>query len=379
LLRGRRDQKSSKPTPSNPGHIRASSKPVAIHNAVISAREAVAKASSQDRQRQFQELTKNLLLDPSRRIELDDVVNEEARGVLTELSNTERFPVTGSTGNNADLLVEIVGQAQHAWEVVEPLCWSTHIAARYADSDALTPWVSAMRSITAFGEKPESGLTPLIHLRRLPALCLTETVAIAAVSSGRWENLRALLVAPRIGTYSRDEKLSLADIVAPYRPFEANKMIAQVLASVTKDPSLDAKSALASCTEGKRGKLYTPVSDWMFEVLKPAFERQFSDEDEYADAFDRAECFLGALQQHEKIMFAKKYDRFLGRASWYGRSTWRFRGSRSPLDDILDEARADAEAWPAVRNNLFDGDPDSAVTAIETYKASYDQLRGRRI
>ena len=127
---------------------------MAIHNAVISAREAVAKASSQDRQRQFQELTKNLLLDPSRRIELDDVVNEEARGVLTELSNTERFPVTGSTGNNADLLVEIVGQAQHAWEVVEPLCWSTHIAARYADSDALTPWVSAMRSITAFGEKP---------------------------------------------------------------------------------------------------------------------------------------------------------------------------------------------------------------------------------
>lgn len=205
-------------------------------------------------------------------------MNEETRRVLTELSDTERFPVTGNTGSNADLLVEIVGQAQRAWAVVEPLCWSTQVAAGYADSDALTPWVSAMRSITAFGEKPESGLTPLIHLRRLPALCLTETVAIAAVSSGRWENLRALLVAPRIVTYSRDEKLSPADIVAPYRPFEANEMIAQVLASVTKDPSLDANSALASFTEGKRGQLYTPVSDWMFEVLKPAFERQFSDE-----------------------------------------------------------------------------------------------------
>ncbi|MGV9795232.1 toll/interleukin-1 receptor domain-containing protein [Gordonia sp. NPDC003422] len=344
-------------------------------SAVTDAREAIARASSQERPRRFQELTKNLLLDPSRRIELDDIVNQETRRVLAELSDTEKFPITGSTGDSEALLIEFVGQAQRTWGLVEPLCWSLQVAARYADSDALTPWVSAMRSIASFGEKPEGGLTTPIHLRRLPALCLAETVAVAAVAAERWSNLRSLLIGPRISINGYSDRRSLVDVIAQYRPFETSDIVAHVLAHASSEPDAGIPAAVEA---SRKVKLHTPVSDWMFRSLKPIFEHQFSDETEYADAFDRAECFLGALEQFENIAMSEKHDRYLSRASWYGRSTWRLRGSRSPLDDMLDEAQSEGADWGPLRAKLFDGSSDAAIRAIETYKESYDEVRGRR-
>ena len=347
----------------------------------IDVRDAIADSTTEDLPAKLQSLSRELLLDRSCRIELDDVINKETRRVLAALEDPEKFPVTVASGANEELFIQAVDQAQRTWKLVEPLCWSIAVAAKYADTDTLTPWSSALRSLTAFGEKPEGGHSILIQLRRLPALCLAETAAIASVSGGRWDNLRALLVTPKVAVQNTGERRPLIAVIHQYGPFEVNDSLAQVLSLTAQHEEFDAAQALAQFTERKRGKFYTPVSDWVHTVCKPAFETQFPDEEDYSDALDLAECSLGTIQQYEEIEQSKKSGRqYVSRASWYGRSTWRNRWSSSTLvDQILDDATTQGEQWPPVQAGLFGGNSADAVDAVERYRDSYNHVRGNRM
>lgn len=345
----------------------------------VDARSAIDSADAADLPEQLQSLTKELLLDPSRRIELDDVINKETRRVLAALADPEQFPVNGSSGSRDELLVEAVEQAQQMWRLVEPLCWSMAVAAKYAEPNTLAPWASALRSLTSFGEKPEGGRAVFIELRKLPALCLAEAAAVACVSSRRWDNLHALLVEPKIATNAMRGKESLVAVIKPYRAFETADVIPNVLTAISRDSELDVSTALAEYGQG-RGRFYTPVSDWIYTMSRPAFEGTFPDENDYADAFDLAECYLGMLQQHHAIEWSKANDTgYVGNSSWYGRSIWRDRHSdRTLVDEVLESATSSGGGWPQVRAGLFNSDPAGAVAAIEKYRENYNQVRRQR-
>ncbi|MFB6931276.1 toll/interleukin-1 receptor domain-containing protein [Streptomyces chartreusis] len=91
---------------------------------------AVEQATTADRADLLKRLTKEMLLEPSRRIELDDLVSQEVRRVLAVLKDQNR--VTGPLGGtNEEQIVRIAQEAQGLWTLSEPLCASLQVASRW--------------------------------------------------------------------------------------------------------------------------------------------------------------------------------------------------------------------------------------------------------
>lgn len=110
-----------------------------------------------------------------------------------------------------------------------PLCWSTQVAARWASAQVFATWATATKSIATESLKATGGMTVLIELRALPALCLFFTGALAAAAQGQWDNLRVLAVDSTVPT-SAERKVALVDAPNPYVPFGHDDLAAHVLA-----------------------------------------------------------------------------------------------------------------------------------------------------
>lgn len=121
---------------------------------------AVEQATSADRADLLKRLTKEMLLEPSRRIELDDLVSQEVQRVLAVLKDKDR--VAGPLdGTNEEQIVRIAEEAQDLWTLSEPFCASLQVASRWGAPESLTPWTSGIRSFVAAATQPESGKAAL--------------------------------------------------------------------------------------------------------------------------------------------------------------------------------------------------------------------------
>lgn len=130
------------------------------------AMAAVEQATQADRTDLLKRLTKEMLLDPTRRIELDDLVSQEVQRILSVITDPDR--VAGPLGNNEDAVLRIAQEAQEIWAITEPFCASLHIAARWGTPDLLTPWSNGLRSFVVAANKIEGGNQGLLELRHLP-------------------------------------------------------------------------------------------------------------------------------------------------------------------------------------------------------------------
>ena len=99
---------------------------------------AVEQVASADRVDILKRLTKELLLDPSRRIELDDMVSQETQRVLEVLKDKERL--TGPIGGtNEEQIVRLVEEVNDLWTLVAPFCASLQVASRWGNAEKLAP------------------------------------------------------------------------------------------------------------------------------------------------------------------------------------------------------------------------------------------------
>ena len=115
---------------------------------------------------------------------------------------------------------------------------------------------------------------------------------------------------------------------------------------------------------------YTPMSDHIHHLLRDLFSDDYPDEDDYADAFDRAEVLLDAL-----AFDASKQANYSGHGG-YGRYTWRYKHDDNPIEKrILAELERDQQGWPPLLDGLFGSSVGRAAAALERVSESAAQHR----
>lgn len=341
------------------------------------ALEAVEQATSADRADLLKKLTKGMLVNPARRIELDDLVSQEVQRVLKALRDSDR--VTALGGSNDDRVIRAAAEVQELWEITKPFCASLQVAARWGTPSELAPWASGIQSFVQAALKMEGGNTALLAARHLPGMVSLMTAGFAAGSARKWENLKALAVDPSVRDRRESKPQSLLEATDPWAPFDGQEWIANTLARgvLGEKPFAD---ALADFTENRNGKYHTPAGEWLHAVLRPLFLDQWPDEDSYAAEFERTEVFLGVLAQDAvNVRLAASGGQGWGRSRWFGRSTWRAaHGYGNPVEDLQHELATDGMLWPPLRAELFGGDLDRAKAAVEKYAVTFAEISRQR-
>jgi TIR domain len=341
---------------------------------------AVEQAVDADRASLLNRLTKDMLLDPSRRIELDDLVSQEVQRVITAMRDPQTFPTDNLSGTGDEQVVAVVGAAQKYWTLVEPFCQSLQVAARWGSSDSLAPWASGLRAFVTAATKIEGGVTALLELRQLPAVAAITTAGLACTAASTWGNLKTLVVDPTVRDRYSNQPLPLIEATDPYSPFGNSDLVANALARATVH-SEDAQTALAHFTEKRGGKYYTPVAEWLHAVLRSVFADQLPDQDMYDTEFDRAEVMLGLLSQDSanQRYAADPSSSRRARSYWFGRSTWRSAKSHgNPVLEFEQALQSQGPTWRPLQDHLFGADAARAKEALNAYATTFNELAGSR-
>jgi hypothetical protein len=343
------------------------------------ALEAVEQATSADRADLLKKLTKEMLVDPTRRIELDDLVSQEVQRVLRAINDPDRVNKPfGGTGN--EQMIRLATEAQELWELTKPFCASLQVAARWGTPDVLSPWTNGLCSFVQAPLKIQGGVAALLELRHLPGMVSLMTAGLAAGSARKWTNLKALVADPSVRDRYESKPQALLEATHPWAPFDHGGWTANILAkSELGEKPFD--EALEDFTEKRVGKYHTPVAEWLHAILRPLFLDQWPDDDAYAAEFDRAEVVLGVLAQDAvNVRIAAAADgRGWGESHWFGRSTWRSMHSYgNPVVDLQHELATEGAMWGPLRGELFGGDLDRAKAAVEKYAESFAQMARQR-
>lgn len=338
---------------------------------------SVKQLSEEDLPAKLRELTKTFILDPTKRIELDDLIASETQRVLAELKSTDRFPIDVTTENaeraerDQDLLIAEL--ATDYWHLIEPLCWSLQVAARYATTgEQLTPWIRALRALHTFAAEMVGGRTVLIRLRYMPMLAYVVTAAVATVGDERWDNFRQLLIETTVPLRAGDTTVtSVAEVVDFYTPFaEAGKNAPSALAYAADGDKYTLESALAALRNRSITYRLQPTADWMCAMLRPVFAGQFADNDSYEKAFDRAEIMLGLVTTDSISRFAEQNPdlSWLSGTHWFGRSAWRYKHSRTnPVHEYAQQLDTTGTNFGPLKAGLFGGQKGRAEAAMTSY------------
>ncbi|UFN45181.1 toll/interleukin-1 receptor domain-containing protein [Nocardioides okcheonensis] len=341
---------------------------------------AVAEATDATRPDMMRALTKDLLLDGSRRIELDELVTQEANRVVGVLKS-DAFgagPIAGTSNQQAGTVAK---HAHETWLLAAPFCASLRIAARWGEPALLTPWITGLRRMTEASTTVMGGYQALTDLRRLPATFSVMTAAVAAVSDRRWDNLKVLVVDSSVA-HSRagGAPLALLELTDPYHAFAQGNGVAAMLSyAAAKDLTID--DVLEEL--GQNGKMQsgsTPEFNWLYKALQPLFADQMPDDATWTTEFERAEVFVGILAE----------DTFLTRplpesgrrwrmGYWFGRAANNmYRIDSSPITAWAYELERDGAMWAPVQAGLFGGDVERARAAVESYSEQFNKRASER-
>ncbi|MER7250806.1 toll/interleukin-1 receptor domain-containing protein [Kribbella sp. NPDC000426] len=341
---------------------------------------SVEQVVDADRAALLKRLTKDMLPDPSRRIELDDLVSQEVQRVLTAMKDPAVFPINGLAGTGDEQVISLVGVAQRYWTLVEAFCHSLQVASRWASPDLLAPWASGLRAFVNAATKVEGGNTALLDLRHIPAVASIATAGLACSAANTWANLKALIIDPSIRERHSEQQVPLIEATDPYSPFSNAEWVPQVLARAARADE-DAPTALAHFRERRGGKYYTPVADWLHILLRPVFADQLPDQDTYDSEFDRAEVMLGLISQDcaTQRYVANANSAWRARSRWYGRSTWRAANSHgNPITQFEQELQSQGARWRPLQGELFGADPVRAREALDAYSTTFNELARNR-
>jgi hypothetical protein len=345
---------------------------------------AVEEAADADRPALLRRLTKEMVPDEKRQIELDGIISQEVSKILAAIRDPQRFPnqLDPGTGDEQPL-VQCAALAIDYRQLVEPFCWSLNIAARWAAPTELTPWTKGLRAFCTEALKIEGGNYALNDLKHIP--CLT-TIFVAAMSSSaeqRWDNFKSLLVDPTVMNPRRENRrVSVIKASYPWAAFsssQGSQWIPRILARSAKNGE-DLATAWSVVGRPNVRQDYTPVADWLHAILRPAFDEQFPDDESYDGEFDTAEAVLGIVAEDlaiaEATNFPERPVKF--RNKWFGRSMWRSAGHHGDaVENLKQERAAHGAGWPPLAAGLFGGSFARATKAGSSYAETFHDQASR--
>jgi hypothetical protein len=276
---------------------------------------------------------KAAVADPRRAPAIHDLLHHAVAAMITAV-NGEDFPIT------ADFTNDELARRTTAFEALAaPLVQACAWGGFYGSPATHTLWPSlvgrAANTVTRTGGHHDAW-----HLlNRYPAVLMTYAVGIGTVAGDRPDLLAALLRHRAI--LERETMKSIA--------LELHADAAFINSIANRLPGLD--------------RHHTPASDRVYDALLPLLvDDLISGEQEFAGQFDRFEYILALV----------RYDISRGdtERGWAvgGRFIWRREDGHRVDEDVRAEVAEMKEAWPPLREGLFQGSPERLDKAIEGLK-----------
>lgn len=292
-----------------------------------------------------EERAKELLADPTRRIELDDLVNEVLATALEALS-PDHFPINGEPSRQKEFVRRIAAYEAALGDLL-PL---TVLLVRWADEDGLLQ-LEKIISRLAETAPGDNGLVLWLRLRWYPLLVVMYAAGIAALATHRHKALVAVLTVPISEDGGQtNPQLKPAVLHVPSRVLEVN----------------DAFNWLPDC-----GRHYLPLSEHLFAVLKPVLDRLLFLRFAYERHFDRFEL-LAALTFTD-IKNPSSDGSIL---TIPGRFVYKSEHQSNPYTTLLGEAEVAGTDWSLLASGLFGGSLVRLRAAVEGYRQKGSHWRG---
>ena len=162
-----------------------------------------------------------------------------------------------------------------------------------------------------------------------------------------------------------------------HKPFDEESIPQLLMAALVRGE--DFETAQAAIDTGAQRGFRTPSAAWLHRILRPVFDEQFPDDEEYDTAFDTTEVILGLVDEDlRNLRFESEERKWLRGTNWLGRATWRSRyRHESPLEEFSDQLAKQYSSYAPLEAGLFGGSYERAKAATEHYRESFDQLRNR--
>jgi hypothetical protein len=232
--------------------------------------------------------------------------------------------------------------------ICEKLLAIAGIGCYWGESQHIPLWASTSRALLSSAHFANGGYTDLLKLRRFPALLWTYCSCIAAVAKGRYDLLYALSTVAA-SEWEGHAKQPAILLLAPTYVVSENEF----------------KQAY------KRNQHYTPISDYLCEILFPVLREVISDKSEFEDLFDRFEYLYGLIyaDQYTQEHAASGYSG----QGWgpIGRFRWRANSAQTAIWTAINkEIETLGENWPPLRAGLFGG----SLERLKEVKTKYDAI-----
>ncbi len=318
---------------------------------------------------------KGLLRNPLGDIQLEDLLRD-AVGAATEGLNDDEFPTSASDLSLIGFAPVWLGQVQEYESTIGPLVEPARLIGSYGLGAHAQVWKRFVAPVARWADTVQ-GVPALVDLRGYPALVLMYTVALASVLRENYGPLHGSAVLPRVhgrstlGASRTDPLVAAVDVRSV--AFDGSGPIATALAMSDSGTEV---------TDGLLEKLsrgnprHTPMSDHLHSYLRPFFETELTRDQEWDEAFERAEVLLDALATDVEAQSSTRSFRTPG---GYGRYTWRFLHSDLPLEkQILSEVERDQEKWPPVAAGLFGGQAARAIAALSAISEIAEMVRRKQ-
>lgn len=310
---------------------------------------------------------KGALRDPAGDIALNDILLSIANDAHRGLSDERTFPSSSPalSGSPNDAAVYITDLVDRYMEILNQALDALMISAQWVRDDqaqTLTRFVERLTPNAPGG----SGMVVLTSLRWFPLLPVLYTGALASLHHGNYVGLRAIAINATVRDIQH-ARIPLIGRGHPWRPFSQFELVPQLLAIRASGEELT-RELVDDLASRRRGKRYTPVSDYLHDVLRPKFASEVPDEWDYSELFDRAEIFLGLLAIDLRTQ--RQSSRIYLDGPQFGRFTWRDRGAHEEETveaRMLQELSSQQENWPPLGAGLFGGSVDRATAAFKAF------------
>lgn len=268
-------------------------------------------------------LVKRYLVRPEHRIQLDDLVANEAERTHKQLD--ECWRELERMGQKPD---KIRVAYQNFGELIARLQAMCITGAAQGSTESDSVFLSAIARICAYHRKG-GGVVLNEGLTQYPALVLYYSLGLAALARNRIGFLARLFNEPQWRGLRKKEQLLVA--------FDYGEL--QRFAQVTQDE-----------------KKFVPMSEHLFEAMSEPLSPILADANEYDEVFDRFE-YLRALAfadaSYSDVTQEGRYWVPLGRYCWKAR-----RSDHSIIQVIDEELERKKQDWPYLQFGLFGGSID---------------------
>jgi len=278
------------------------------------------------------EKLKRLLPDRASRILLEEFVNEQLRVTIAAL-NDERFSAQPGNGDP-----EFEQRLKAYEQIIRPLQDTVILLAKWAEPEQVR-LLEHIFARLAEADRANSGVIRWIALSWYPLFNLMYVGGIAALSTSRFDTLKACLLTPVTASYRSLSGRNPVILPVTYALVEIGDAFKKI-------PGYERR--------------YTPRSDYLFNNLQPILEDQLFLGRRYEELFNAFEVMLA-------LTFADV--RAPGERVWGppGRFAWERSGEAS-YSDIVRDLAADGTAWAALKSGFFEGKLERFQELSEGYK-----------